>query len=350
MSAPAARLASPPGPKGQADRPLVDRQGRVADTLRLSLTDRCNLRCTYCMPADQRFAPRDALLAPDEIAAIADAFIARGVRRIRLSGGEPLYRRDFGAILARLAVPMAAGRIDELLLTTNGMALAKHAKALRDAGVARVNVSLDSLDPHRFAQITRGGDVAAVLGGLDAAAAAGLSVRLNMVAMAGVNGGDLLLLARFAAAHGFDLALIEAMPLGEGTAGDAAAHVPLDRFVQPLRDAGEALVPIAHRTSGPARYVRVEPLGLRLGLITPLSHNFCEACTRLRVSAEGQLMPCLGAAAAVDLRGALRGGGAAALDAAIDAGLRLKPARHDFEAQAAGAAPRLARHMNRTGG
>ena len=348
MSARSNQKHPSPPPGAASAAPLRDRQGRIADTLRISLTDRCNLRCTYCMPVDQKFAPRSALLDADEIGLLAEAFIARGVRRIRLSGGEPLFRRDFAAILARLALPMAERRIDELLLTTNGMALDRHAAALAAAGVRRLNVSLDSLDPARFAAITRGGDLAAVLRGLDAAATVCLSVRLNMVAMAGTNGGDLIPLVRFAAERGFDLALIEAMPLG--AKGGGAGHVPLDRFVQPLRDAGETLVPIAHRTSGPARYVRVEPLGLRLGLITPMSRNFCDACTRLRVSAEGQLMPCLGAETAVDLRAALRSGDAAALDLAMDAALALKPDRHDFEAQAAGSVPRLARHMNRTGG
>ena len=328
---------------------MLDAFGRKIDYLRISVTDRCNFRCHYCMPMDQKFLPRDALLDYTEIALIADRFIDHGIRRIRLTGGEPLARRDIDVLVHHLGAHVAAGRLDELTLTTNGSLLSQHASALAAATVRRINVSLDSLDEQRFAQITRGGKLADVLGGINAAKNAGIAIRINMVALKGVNDHDILPVAEYCASQGHDLALIETMPLGDGVVGRNDQFIALEQFIAPLKER-YTLAPLEHRTAGPARYWQVEPLGLRLGLITPMSRNFCDDCNRLRLTTDGKIYMCLGSELHVDLRAALRGDGTVGVDRLLQQALRLKPERHDFERQMEDSGLRLHRHMNATGG
>ncbi len=351
----------PPGPAQGVDAPpltpapppvaapaLVDGFGRRIDYLRLSVTDRCDLRCHYCMPEHPRFLPRKALLSTDELVGVATAFVARGVRRIRLTGGEPLTRRDIVTVAERLGTLIGAG-LDELTLTTNATRLAPLAPALAAAGIRRVNISLDTRDPQIFAQITRGGDLWAVLDGIDAADAAGMAIRINMVAMAGINDHALPEMADWCEARGFDLALIESMPMGGVDARRAESHVALERFIAPLLTDGEPL-PIAHRTAGPARYVTLPGRTLRIGLITPLSNNFCAACNRIRLTAEGRVHGCLGHDDAIDLAAAWREGGAAAIDPLVDRLMATKAERHRFQIGAGLEQRGPARHMNATGG
>jgi GTP 3',8-cyclase len=328
---------------------MLDGFGRKIDYLRISVTDRCNFRCHYCMPENQRFLPRTELLDYTELALIADRFIDHGIRKIRLTGGEPLVRRDIEILVKKLGSFVGAGRLDELTLTTNGSHLAKHAKMLAAANVRRINVSVDSLDTERFATITRGGKLDQVLAGINAAKQAGIAIRINMVAMKGVNEDDLLPLAEYCAAAGHDLALIETMPLGDGVAGRVDHYISLDDFAAPLRDQHQ-MTALPHKTAGPARYCQLEPLGLRLGLITPLSNNFCDGCNRIRLTTDGKVYMCLGSDMHVDFRAAIRGEGTVAVDRLLQRALRLKPERHDFEQQMADRSIRLHRHMNATGG
>jgi GTP 3',8-cyclase len=328
---------------------MLDAFGRKIDYLRISVTDRCNFRCHYCMPENQEFLPRSELLDYTELALIADRFIDHGIRKIRLTGGEPLVRRDIGVLLEQLGKYVASGRLDELTLTTNGSRLVQHAEALAKANVRRINVSLDSMDAERFMQITRGGKLDQVLSGIDAAKTAGISVRINMVALKGVNEDEILTMADYCAINDHDLALIETMPLGDGVAGRADHFVPLDEFIAPLR-ADHKLTALEHRTSGPAHYWQVEPMGLRLGLITPMSKNFCDGCNRLRLTTDGKVFMCLGSDLHVDFRAAIREEGTAAVDRLLQQALRLKPERHDFERQMEDRSLRLHRHMNATGG
>jgi GTP 3',8-cyclase len=327
--------------------PLVDRHGRAISYLRISVTDRCDLRCRYCMAEQMTFLPRSALLSLDEIALIAERFIARGVRKIRLSGGEPLVRRDAVDLARRLGSHIGTG-LDELTLTTNGTRLAEHAEALFDAGVRRINVSLDSLDPGVFRHITRHGDVAQVLDGIAGAKAAGLAVKINAVVLKDLNQAEIPDMLAWATAEGHDLTLIETMPLGAVDEDRADRFVPLTEVLADLR-ARFPLVPDAHRSGGPARYWRVGGSATRLGLISPLTANFCDGCNRVRLTTEGKLYMCLGHEDQVDLKAAIRSGGLDAVDAAILEALALKPARHDFSV-ARGAAPAVGRHMSVTGG
>ncbi|WP_174298601.1 GTP 3',8-cyclase MoaA [Sphingomonas bacterium] len=327
--------------------PLVDRHGRTISYLRISVTDRCDLRCRYCMAEQMTFLPRSALLKLEEIAIIAERFMARGVRKIRLSGGEPLVRRDVDELVQRLGRHVGDG-LDELTMTTNGTRLADHAPSLVAAGMRRINVSLDSLDPERFRYITRHGDVARVLDGIAAARDAGLAVKINTVALRGLNEDELPAILRWCVAEGHDLTLIETMPLGAIDEDRTDRFLPLTGVLDGLR----AMFPLRrddHRTGGPARYWRVEGTGTRLGFISPLTANFCDGCNRVRLTTEGKLYMCLGHEDQVDLKAALRDGGIAALDEAIDLALSLKPARHDFRI-APGAAPAVRRHMSVTGG
>ncbi|MDP1026275.1 GTP 3',8-cyclase MoaA [Sphingomonas sp. KR1UV-12] len=326
---------------------LVDVHGRAIRYLRISVTDRCDLRCRYCMAEQMTFLPRSALLSLEEIAVIAERFVARGVDKIRLSGGEPLIRRDVSELIRRLGRLVGHG-LQELTLTTNGTRLAQHAAALVDAGVRRVNVSLDSLDPDRFRHITRHGDVAQVIAGIRAARDAGLRVKLNTVALRGLNEDELPAILRWCVDEGLDLSLIETMPLGAIDEDRVDRFLPLTAAFDRL-SADFPLVRDAHRSGGPARYWRVEGTDTRLGLISPLTANFCDGCNRVRLTTEGKLYLCLGHDDQVDLKAALRDGGLTALDSAIDHGLGRKPARHDFRIQA-GAMPAVARHMSVTGG
>lgn len=328
-------------------RALIDRHGRSIRYLRVSVTDRCDLRCRYCMAETMTFLPRAELLALEEIALIAERFIARGITKIRLTGGEPLVRRDSLDLVRRLGRHVGRG-LDELTLTTNGTRLSEHAGALADAGVRRINVSLDSRDPGTFRHITRHGDLARVLDGIAAARKAGLTVKINMVALKGLNEAEIAPMLEWAGAGGMDLTLIETMPLGRIDEDRADRFLPLTQVFDDL-SRRFTLTPDPHASGGPARYWRVAETGARLGLISPLTHNFCDSCNRVRLTTEGKLFTCLGHDDQVDLKAAIRSGGLAAVDDAIDAALAAKPARHDFSV-AHGAAPSVARHMSVTGG
>lgn len=329
--------------------PLVDSFQRRITYLRLSVTDRCDLRCSYCMPERMTFLPKKDVLSLEELYDLATGFIARGVTKIRITGGEPLVRRDiidlFTALGRRLGHDLA-----ELTLTTNGTQLAEHAEALARAGVRRVNVSLDTLDRARFAELTRRDSLPQVLEGIAAAKAAGLKVKLNAVALKGVNEGELPDLLAWGHSQGHDVTLIEVMPLGDVEEERLDQYLPLDE-VQAALEERWTLKPIAFSTGGPARYVEVVETGGRLGLITPHTNNFCAGCNRLRVTATGQLYPCLGGGERVDLRAALRSDAPEAnLAAALDEALRIKPEKHHFRMDARGADPAVARHMSMTGG
>jgi cyclic pyranopterin phosphate synthase len=326
---------------------LVDSFGRRIDYVRLSVTDRCDLRCRYCMAETMRFLPKRDILTLEEISALADMFIARGVRRIRLTGGEPLVRRGVMSLVEALGARVGAG-LDELTLTTNGTRLAHVAAGLCAAGVRRINVSLDSRDSERFRFITRSGVLADVLAGIAAARSAGLAVKINMVALRGINEDEIEAMLLWCAAEGHGLTLIETMPLGEVEEDRSAHYLPLSEARRRLEDR-YSLTPSVCRTGGPARYYEVDGLGVRLGLITPLSANFCSGCNRIRVAATGTVYGCLGHDQKVELRDVLRAGGSEAVDAALDRLIAAKPKGHDFRIGAA-APPAVARHMSVTGG
>jgi cyclic pyranopterin phosphate synthase len=326
---------------------LIDRHGRTISYLRVSVTDRCDLRCRYCMAEDMRFLPRDALLELDEIAVIAERFIARGVTKIRLTGGEPLVRRGAIDLARRLGRQVGQG-LDELTLTTNGTRLSDCAGDLAAAGIRRINVSLDSLDPTRFRHITRQGDLSRVLDGIAVANAAGIAIKINMVALKDLNQDEIPAMLAWCVEQGHDLSLIETMPLGAIDEDRADRFVPLTAVFDDLSRRFD-LIRDPRSTGGPARYWRVGASPTRLGLISPLTANFCDGCNRVRLTTEGRLYACLGHDDQVDLKTALRTGGMAGLDAAIDEALAIKPARHDFRI-AAGAAPAVGRHMSVTGG
>jgi cyclic pyranopterin phosphate synthase len=324
---------------------LIDRFDRRIDYVRLSVTDRCDLRCRYCMPQRMRFRPRDELMTADEIVRLGEILVARGVRRIRLTGGEPLVRREIGEIAERLGALLGRG-LDELTLTTNGTQLERHAEMLHSASVRRLNVSLDTLDPELFAHITRGGDLGQVLRGIAAARAAGLAIKINMVALAGLNEDEIDPMMRWCAGEGHDLTLIETMPLGEVEEDRTDHYLPLDRVRRRIEERFR-LLPLALRTAGPARYFEVAGLGLRLGFITPLTANFCGGCNRIRVAADGSVYGCLGRAQKVDLRPALALNDRAEVNRCLDELVAGKPLGHDFRM---GAKPAVSRHMSVTGG
>lgn len=328
---------------------MIDGFGRSIDYLRLSVTDRCNFRCHYCMPEQQKFLPHRDLLTFAEIETLVQRFIALGIRKIRLTGGEPLVRRDVGTLIDALGGYVRSGALSELTLTTNGSRLAEFAPTLAAAGVRRINVSLDTLDPGDFRRISRGGDLQQVLDGTKAARSIGLDIKINMVALKGQNESALLPMAEFCAENGHDLTLIETMPLGADVHGRNDDFITLEQFAAPLRSEWN-ITPLAYQSAGPARYYQVEPLGLRLGLITPLSHNFCDQCNRIRLTTDGKIFMCLGSDLHVDLRKALRGQTAGDVDDLLRKAMRLKPLRHNFEDQLVTPALRLARHMNATGG
>jgi cyclic pyranopterin phosphate synthase len=334
--------------------PLVDQFQRRITYLRLSVTDRCDLRCAYCMPERMTFLPRKDVLTLDEMHDLALGFMARGITRIRLTGGEPLVRRDMielvQALGRRIGADDGRGHLEELTLTTNGTRLAEFAEPLRAAGVRRINVSLDTLDRESFARLTRRDSLPQVLEGLAAAKAAGLRVKLNTVALKGVNEHEIADLVAWAHGQGFEATLIEVMPLGDVEEDRIDHYLPLVAVQEDLARRW-TLTPSGHRTGGPARYWDVAETGGRLGLITPLTNNFCDGCNRIRVTATGQLYACLGGNEQVDLRAALRSADPrGALDEALDVAMKIKPARHNFAIDARGAAPALARHMSMTGG
>ena len=324
---------------------FVDSYGRRITYVRLSVTDRCDLRCRYCMAERMQFLPRRDILTLEEMVALSDILIARGVRKIRLTGGEPLVRKGVMDLVHALGQRLASG-LDELALTTNGTRLDQFAGELHDAGVRRINVSLDSRRPDRFAHITRGGDVAQVLRGIDAALAAGLQIKINMVALAGINEDEIEEMLRWCAARAIDLTLIETMPLGEVEEDRTAHYLRLDTVKRRLEEQF-TLLASTRRTGGPARYFEVPELGSRIGFITPLTNNFCDGCNRIRIAATGTVYGCLGHDQKVDLREALRSGDAGAVDSLLDQLLAGKPRRHDFRI---GAPPAVTRHMSVTGG
>jgi len=328
---------------------MIDGLGRKIDYLRISVTDRCNFRCQYCMPEKQTFLPHRELLDYREIALLANRFIAHGIRKIRLTGGEPLLRRDIEVLIRELGGHVHAGRLDELTLTTNGSRLAEFAPVLAEAGVKRINVSVDSLNAETFSEITRGGSLKQVVAGIEAARNQGISIKINMVALKHQNQSDLMPMVDYCAANGYDLSLIETMPLGDGVASRLDQFITMDEFIAPLRSRYE-IKPLEHRSAGPARYWQVMPIGLRLGLITPMSQNFCDDCNRLRLTTDGKIFMCLGSEMHVDFKNAIRGEGMVAVDRLLQMALRLKPERHDFERQMAAPDLRLTRHMNATGG
>ncbi len=332
-----------------APAPLIDQFGRHITYLRLSVTDRCDLRCSYCMPERQTFLPRKEVLSLEELHQLALGFIDRGVTKIRLTGGEPLVRRDMIELVRALGRKLGDG-LEELTLTTNATQLAQHAEALFEAGVRRINVSLDTLDRDTFTRLARRDSLPQVLEGIAAAQAAGLAVKLNTVALKGVNEAEIPALLEWAHGQGMELTLIEVMPLGEVEGDRFDQYLPLDA-VRSALEQRFTLTPSPHRSGGPARYVDVAETGGRLGFITPLTSNFCEGCNRVRVTATGQLYACLGGTEQVDLRAALRGDDPdVALAAALDTAMRIKPERHHFEIDRPGAPPALARHMSATGG
>jgi GTP 3',8-cyclase len=327
---------------------MIDRFGRHITYLRVSVTDRCDFRCVYCMAEDMTFLPRKDLLSLEEIDRLASAFIARGVRKLRLTGGEPLVRRNIMWLVKSLSRHLGAG-LDELTLTTNGSQLARHADELAECGVKRINVSLDTLDPGKFRVITRKGDLHQVMSGIDAASRAGLKIKINTVALRDVNEGELEDILRWAHGRGFDLTLIETMPMGEVGADRVEQYLPLSLVCARL-ERHFTFDDIPYRSGGPARYVQVRETGGRLGFITPMTHNFCEACNRVRVTCTGTLYMCLGQEDAADLRAPLRASqDDALLHAAIDDAIARKPKGHDFVI-GRDQKPSVARTMSLTGG
>jgi cyclic pyranopterin phosphate synthase len=332
-----------------ADRgALIDPMGRHVDRLRVSVTDRCNFRCSYCLGAHPTFVPRSEVLSFAELERLCAAFISCGVRRIRLTGGEPLARRNVMSFVRALSRHLAQGALDEMTMTTNGALLGRFARELADAGLSRINVSLDTLDPADFAAITLGGDVGVVLAGIEAARDAGLPVKLNTVVQKGGNEQAIPALIEYAHARAMDLTLIEVMPMGRFAGQRPPSFVSLKQVRAEL-ETRFTLIDLLDRSSGPARYVRVAETGGRLGFITPMSHGFCESCNRVRITCTGQLVPCLGHVEGADLRAALRDNeGEAPLVDAIRAAVAHKPVGHDFAA--ARVLSSVERSMNVTGG
>ena len=334
---------------------MIDPFGRSIDYLRVSVTDRCNFRCVYCMAEDMTFLPKAEILSLAELDRLCGAFVRRGVRKLRLTGGEPLARKNVMRLFRSLSRHLdsgdgSGGALDELTLTTNGSQLARFAGELADCGVRRVNVSLDTRDPDRFAAITRWGRLDKVLGGLAAAKAAGLAVKINAVALKGVNEHEFDDMVAWCGGEGYDLTLIETMPLGDITGDRTDQYLPLSLVRARLRERW-TLTDIDYATGGPARYVRVEETGGRLGFIAPLTHNFCESCNRVRLTCTGTLYMCLGQEDAADLRAPLRASESdEPLLAAIDAAIGRKPKGHDFIIDRRHRRPALARHMSVTGG
>jgi cyclic pyranopterin phosphate synthase len=329
---------------------MIDPFGRSISYLRVSVTDRCDFRCSYCMAEHMTFVPKRDLLTLEELERVSAAFMRKGVKRIRITGGEPLVRRDVMTLIRRLGARIGSGGLDELTLTTNGRQLVRYAGQLHDAGVRRINVSLDTLDAGRFRTITRWGDLAEVLAGIDAARDAGLSVKINTVALRGINEDEIPDMLEWAHGRGMDFTLIETMPLGEVDDDRTEHYLPLS-LVRARLAHRYTLVEDDYRTGGPARYARVTETGGRIGFITPLTHNFCESCNRVRLTCTGTLFMCLGQNDDADLRTPLRASADnARLDAAIDEAIGRKPKGHDFIIDRRHREPALARYMSVTGG
>ncbi len=334
----------------RANPALVDPFGRAISYLRVSVTDRCDFRCVYCMSENMTFLPKADVLSLEELDRLCSTFVHRGVRKLRLTGGEPLVRRGIMTLVASLSRHLTSGALDELTLTTNGSQLKKYATELAACGIKRINVSLDTLDPDKFRAITRWGELAIVREGIDAARAAGLAVKINAVALKGVNEDEFSGLLEWAHGDGMDLTIIEVMPLGDIGEDRLEQYLPLSIVRASLAER-YTLEDIDYQTGGPARYVRVAETGGRLGFITPLTHNFCESCNRVRVTCTGTLFMCLGQEDAADLRAPLRASTSNdLLNAAIDEAITRKPRGHDFVIDRHHKRPALARHMSMTGG
>jgi cyclic pyranopterin phosphate synthase len=331
-------------------RPMTDPFGRTISYLRVSVTDRCDLRCFYCMSEDMTFLPKADLLTLEELDRLCSAFIAKGVRKLRLTGGEPLVRRNVMSLVRSLSRHLGTGALNELTLTTNGSQLARFAGELRDCGVRRINVSLDTLDPAKFRAITRWGDIDKVLAGIEAARSAGLAVKINAVALKNLNEEEIPSLMQWAHGKGMALTLIEVMPMGDIGEGRIDQYVPLSLLRARLAKQ-YTLTDLDDNTGGPARYVRVSETGGKLGFITPMTHNFCESCNRVRITCTGTLHTCLGHEDASDLRKPLRASADnELLSVAIDRAIGLKPKGHDFIIDRRHNRPSVGRHMSVTGG
>lgn len=330
--------------------PMIDPFGRHVSYLRVSVTDRCDFRCVYCMAEDMTFLPKREVLSLEELDRLCSAFVAKGVKKLRLTGGEPLVRKNIMQLFRSLSRHLDSGMLEEVTVTTNGSQLAKYAAELIDCGVKRINVSIDTLDHDKFKEITRWGDLGRVMEGLAAAQKAGLAIKINAVALKGVNEHEIEEMMRWSHGEGMDLTLIETMPLGEISEDRTDQYLPLSLVKQRLVQSF-TLKDIPYKTGGPARYVEVEETGGRLGFITPLTHNFCESCNRVRVTCTGTLYMCLGQDDAADLREPLRASESdELLSAAIDEAIGRKPKGHDFVIERQNAKPAVARHMSMTGG
>ena len=329
---------------------MIDPFGRAVTYLRVSVTDRCDFRCTYCMAEDMTFLPKKDLLSLEELDRLCTAFIDKGVRKLRLTGGEPLVRKNIMHLIRQLSRHLDSGALEELTLTTNGSQLSRFADELADCGVRRINVSIDTLDPDKFRQITRWGDLAKVMEGIEAAERAGLKIKLNAVALKGFNDTEIAEMLRFAHGRGMDMTIIETMPMGEISEDRTDQYLPLSKLRADLEQQF-MLTDIPFRTGGPARYVEVKETGGKLGFITPLTHNFCESCNRVRITCTGTLYMCLGQDDAADLRAPLRASeGNELLSAAIDEAIGRKPKGHDFIIDRTHNRPAVSRHMSVTGG
>jgi cyclic pyranopterin phosphate synthase len=329
---------------------MIDPFGRRISYLRVSVTDRCDFRCVYCMAEDMTFLPKADLLTLEELDRLCSVFVTKGVRKLRLTGGEPLVRRNVMSLIRSLSRHLKSGALEELTLTTNGSQLARFAGELAECGVRRLNVSLDTLDAAKFREITRWGDLDKVLAGIDAAQAAGLHIKINAVALKGVNDEEIPTLIDWAHGRGMDLTLIEVMPMGEIGVGRIDQYLPLSMMRANL-ERRYTLTDLPDNTGGPARYVRIAETGGRLGFITPMTHNFCEACNRVRITCTGTIHTCLGQEDATDLRAPLRASsGDALVSEAIDRAIGTKPKGHDFIIDRRHNRPSVSRHMSVTGG
>ncbi|NQV82757.1 MAG: GTP 3',8-cyclase MoaA [Rhodospirillales bacterium] len=329
---------------------MIDPFGREVSYLRVSVTDRCDFRCVYCMSENMTFLPKADVLSLEELDRLCSAFVRNGVRKLRLTGGEPLVRRNIMSLFKNLSRHLVSGDLEELTLTTNGSQLAKYATELVDCGIRRINVSLDSLNADKFKELTRWGELDKVLAGIRAAKAAGLAIKINTVALSNFNEDEIEDLIRWCGDEGYDMTLIETMPLGDIGGDRIEQYLPLSKVRAKLENTF-TLTDIDHKSGGPARYVDVKETGRMLGFITPLTHNFCEGCNRVRLTCTGTLYMCLGQDDAADLRAPLRASeGDDLLDAAITEAIGRKPKGHDFVIDRAGQAPALARHMSVTGG
>ena len=329
---------------------MMDPFGRMVSYLRVSVTDRCDFRCTYCMAEDMTFLPKRDLLTLEEFDRLCTVFVEKGVRKLRLTGGEPLVRKNIMHLIRQLSRHLDSGALEELTLTTNGSQLSRFADELADCGVRRINVSIDTLDPDKFRQITRWGDLAKVMEGIEAAERAGLKIKLNAVALKGFNDTEIAEMLRFAHGRGMDMTIIETMPMGEISEDRTDQYLPLSKLRADLEQQF-MLTDIPFRTGGPARYVEVKETGGKLGFITPLTHNFCESCNRVRITCTGTLYMCLGQDDAADLRAPLRASeGNELLSAAIDEAIGRKPKGHDFIIDRTHNRPAVSRHMSVTGG